>query len=405
MPKRAHRSKTAETVVTNAANGDGEATPEKKTKQSRQARRQIELNEPEVSLACNRMAALIRLRDVHNTLPCSSTILIDGNWQVAAAEESKGSRKQHSLPSSSRPGNTKASKKSKQKQRAPPMTAVDESSSDEEFDGGWRRNCMKCNKIGNVLLCEGCPNVMHTSCAGLTAAQAEALDQWFCGKCQPPAPEEATAKETPISASPQLELPPQPVQFFDNYACLFCEKMGGVILCKKCSSGTHLHCSDVPNPHTWSCVVCDPRRVCLRSTPGDTATQPATVSQHKPTKVLELPKRTRAKRKAATKSPAKKAARNPPSTKTADNKGSVVAGKTAGKTAGKMSGKTAAGKATAKTDGKATGEVAGEVAGEVVSKEIAPTKPELAESLETKAIPQDGTGNMKQRGDEVRVLS
>eukprot|EP00730_Choanoeca_flexa_P014713 TRINITY_DN6534_c0_g1_i1.p1 TRINITY_DN6534_c0_g1~~TRINITY_DN6534_c0_g1_i1.p1 ORF type:complete len:698 (+),score=138.22 TRINITY_DN6534_c0_g1_i1:140-2233(+) len=154
---------------------------------------------------------------------------------------------------------------------------ADDSSSDEEFHNGWRRSCLKCNKIGNMLLCEGCPNVMHLRCAGLTRRQADEIDKWYCTDCEPKTNGKSklaaegndlprrSAKDVKNQASKpakkskaiQLVEPPKSL-FHDDRDCLICGKQGDVILCNACSNGTHLSCSNVEDPATWKCLICQP---------------------------------------------------------------------------------------------------------------------------------------------------
>ena len=57
------------------------------------------------------------------------------------------------------------------------------SSSDDDSSPAdeWDSRCSVCHKRGDLMCCDGCPNVYHVKCAGLTAIPEDA---WFCSDCQ-----------------------------------------------------------------------------------------------------------------------------------------------------------------------------------------------------------------------------
>jgi len=65
--------------------------------------------------------------------------------------------------------------------------------------------CIICGKIGNLLCCESCPNVVHPECVGLANLPE---GDWFCEECNPP-----PATETEEEKGDDGEAKPKPLPF------------------------------------------------------------------------------------------------------------------------------------------------------------------------------------------------
>eukprot|EP00466_Bigelowiella_natans_P003529 jgi/Bigna1/73238/fgenesh1_pg.23_\ len=113
--------------------------------------------------------------------------------------------------------------------------------------------CAVCNEMGNLLCCDTCPRVYHTSCLAEESPKEEE-GAWSCGIC---------TGRTTLRELVTLFYQRQKMEHVD--LCFACLQGGELICCDRCPAAFHYRCAGMSNHPSkrisehavWLCPICE----------------------------------------------------------------------------------------------------------------------------------------------------